>query len=179
MQSLPWTLGCLLIISKLAYSSDPVRVGVETTGENVSAITLTTVIQARPESVWRWLTDYDHHTEFMPYMTKSRVRERQPDHLLIEQEGRIRILFWTFTMHVVQRVTESPPAVMRFLAVDGDFKRLEGEFELSPAGEATNFRCRFIVEPRQRVPQWAVRIAAKHYLKAMVARLREKAEGHD
>jgi len=65
---------------------------------------------------------------------------------------------------------------MRFHAIDGDFQRLEGIWRLKPIQEGTELSSDFLVEPKRRVPEWAVRFTAQHYLAAMVRSLERHAE---
>ena len=157
------------------------EVSVETVQDNTSLVTLQTDIASGQETVWGLLTDYDHHAGFLPYMSKSHIVSRGDGNKLVEQEGRIQILFWTYAMHVKQRVWEDEPAHMHFNAIAGEFDVLQGDFYLSiptVAETKTHLVCEFIVKPKSRVPDWAVRMAAKHYLKKMVAVIAEKAEHH-
>ena len=160
-------------------AADFVEVSVETVQDNTSLVTLQTDIHAGQESVWGPLTDYDHHAGFLPYITKSRVLANDGEKQLIEQEGRIQILLWSYVMHMKQRVWEETPNHMHFNAIEGDFDVLQGDFYLtSPTALAlkTHLVCEFIVKPKRRVPDWAVRMAAKYYLKKMVAVIAAKAE---
>ena len=143
-------------------------------GPNQHRIKLDTLIQAHIESVWAVLTDYNHHAEILPYLSKSIVLSSAP--LTVQQIGKIRVLFWTFTMHATQQIQEAPPVGMRFQAIAGDFKRLEGAWTLTMAGSTTRLTCDFLVEPIRKVPAWAVRMAARRYLTKMVGSLQEQAE---
>ena len=170
-------VGVLVGGAALARAADTVSIRVESLGRNQYRIGLQTQVGAPQIRLWSVLTDYDHHAGFLPYMIKSQVAESTGNVKLVDQEGRIRILFWTFTMRVRQRVTESPPHEMAFAAIDGDFKRLEGTWHLMEhSAAATDLQCSFLVEPKKHVPAWAVRMAADRYLKKMVARLRQRAE---
>jgi ribosome-associated toxin RatA of RatAB toxin-antitoxin module len=157
----------------------PVLVSVSTEGPNQFRVGLESTVRAPQKSVWNVLTDYDHHAQILPYMSKSRVVAKTSTSLTVEQEGRIRILFWTFTMRITQEVTEIPPTEMHFHAIAGDFERLEGTWHLSPNGGTTDLRCQFLVQPKRHVPEWAVRFTARHYLAAMVLSLQRHAEWHE
>jgi ribosome-associated toxin RatA of RatAB toxin-antitoxin module len=170
-------LGCL---SCPAWT-DPVEVGIETVQDNTSLITLDTMIHAGQESVWELLTDYNHHANFLPYLTKSHVVSQDGEKQVVEQEGRITILFWSFKMRAIQHIWEKVPSHMHFTAIDGDFDVLQGDFYLTTPTALelkTRLVCEFIVKPKRRVPDWAVRTAAKYYLKKMVAVIAKKAEEH-
>ena len=172
-------LSVFLLSPAWVGASESVEVSVETVEDNTSLITLQTDIHADQETVWGFLTDYDHHAGFLPYITKSKVLENDGEKQLVDQEGRIQILFWSYQMHVTQQVWEDEPMHMHFSAVAGDFDLLQGDFYLSSPtalDTKTRFVSEFVVKPKKRVPDWAVRMAAKHYLKKMVAVIGDKAE---
>jgi ribosome-associated toxin RatA of RatAB toxin-antitoxin module len=154
----------------------PVIVSVASEGSNQFRVDLESSVQAPLASVWKVLTDYDHHAEILPYMSRSRVIAKTSTFLTVEQEGKIRILFWTFTMRVTQQVTEAPPTEMHFHAIAGDFERLEGTWRLRQDGKMTQLSSQFLVQPKRYVPEWAVRFTARHYLAAMMRSLERHAE---
>lgn len=146
---------------------------------NEHKILMKTTVQSPRGPLWNALTDFDHHARILPYMTKSQVLERHATSYLVEQEGKIRILFWTFTMCVKQNIFENPPQEISFHAIEGDFQKLEGVWSLTPIdNHTTTLECQFVVQPKAKVPTWAVRMAAKHYLATMVKSLAREAESH-
>jgi len=176
MRKILFLAGVFLILCVGAGIAAPVTVNVAVEGPNQFRIGLSAMVRAPREAVWKVLTDYDHHAGILPYMSKSRVIRASWHRATVEQEGRIRVFFWTFTMRVVQEVTEKPPAEMRFHAIDGDFQRLEGIWQLKPVPMGTELSSDFLVEPKRSVPEWAVRFTARHYLAAMVRSLERHAE---
>ena len=158
-----------------ADSSGLVAITVASESPNAFRITLQTEVPAQVATVYQVLTDYDHHAQILPYLSKSRILTKTVADLTVAQEGKIRILFLTFTIHVTQQVTETPPIQMRFHAIAGDFERLEGTWDLSPAGLHTHLACNFVVKPKRRVPEWAVRLAATRFLARMVQSLSDHA----
>jgi ribosome-associated toxin RatA of RatAB toxin-antitoxin module len=159
--------------------AESVQVTVKTVAANTSFISLDTDVQSSQQTLWTLLTDYNHQAQFLPYISKSQIVGKEGSDFLVDQEGTIRILLWSFTLRMKQRVTDDPPRNMHFRTVEGDFKRLEGDFHLE-SGHApswTHLSCQFTVEPKRRVPEWAVRMAARMYLRKMVRVLAEKAEG--
>jgi ribosome-associated toxin RatA of RatAB toxin-antitoxin module len=175
----PALLGFALGLVPYWVWGETVHVEVKPLGNNASAIFLRTDVGAPQASLWKWLTDYDHQAGYMPYMTKSKVVGKEGQDLLVDQAGTIRILFWSFTMRMKQRVSEEALRHMHFKAVDGDFSSLEGDFHLKAASGSTDhtqLECEFTVQPKRRVPNWAVRMAAKRYLRKMVNVLAQKAE---
>lgn len=141
-------------------------------------ISLDTQVKSTEKTLWDLMTDFNHQAQFLPYMTLSEVIGKEGNNLLVNQAGTIHILFWSFTMRMKQRVTEDPPGHIHFQTIEGDFKKLEGDFHLSPGPTAswTHLACQFEVEPKRYVPDWAVRMAARRYLRKMVHALAQRAE---
>jgi ribosome-associated toxin RatA of RatAB toxin-antitoxin module len=169
----PWLLLGICLGLAIPLQASGITVTVTPEGPNLYGITLETALTAPPPAVWSVLTDYDHHAKILPYMSESRILKPAP--LTVKQVGSIKILFWTYHMEVTQEIIQTPPREMRFHAIAGDFKRLEGVWRLVPADKETALRCDFLVEPKKRVPLWAVRLAAKHYLAKMMKTLAEHA----
>ncbi len=176
MRKTIFRMGVFLVLCVRFGAAAPVTVNVAIEGPNQFRVGLSAMVAAPRAAVWKVLTDYDHHAGILPYMSKSRVIHRGPTSATVEQEGKIRILFWTFTMRVTQQVTEVPPAEMHFRAIAGDFERLEGTWHLRSDGPATELGSQFLVQPKRYVPEWAVRFTARHYLSAMVRSLQAHAE---
>jgi ribosome-associated toxin RatA of RatAB toxin-antitoxin module len=111
-------------------------------------------------------------------MTLSHVVSHLPNTLYVEQEGRINVLVKTYTIHVKQQVWENPSASrMRFHAVDGDFRKLDGLWTVLPSIEGhSTLVCWFNMQPYRRAPEWAVQFVVKRYLSAMIRHLRDQAE---
>ena len=85
------------------------------------------------EAAWAVLTDYERTSDFVKSVKRSVVRERAPAHIVLEQEGVARVLFFSRRAQVVLWVTEEPPRAIRFRDVGArDFKSYEGRWELSP-----------------------------------------------
>jgi ribosome-associated toxin RatA of RatAB toxin-antitoxin module len=176
--SILWACLGLCLLLPTTLQAESVQVTVKPIAANTSLIALDTDVNCGPEPLWKLLTDFNHQAQFLPYISKSEIVGKEGSDLLIDQAGTIRIFFWTFTMHMKQRVTEDPMKDMHFKTIEGDFKRLEGDFLIGPGRppSLTHLSCHFTVEPKRRVPDWAVRMAARLYLKKMVRVLAEKAE---
>jgi ribosome-associated toxin RatA of RatAB toxin-antitoxin module len=162
-----------------APGSHNVQATVDKTGAGGNSFKV--IIQAESSasvpSVWKVLTDYERHKDFLPYMTESKVVYQNPEYNVVDQAGKFRMLFWTFNIRVKQKTRESAPDSMRFQAVDGDFTQLDGHWRLAPRGaQGTRLFCEFQVQPKRRVPGWAMRMVAKRYLGQMVSAICERAE---
>ncbi|HVO32337.1 MAG TPA: SRPBCC family protein [Elusimicrobiota bacterium] len=174
---------CVAAVSLIALAScsaaGDVSVAVTTVRPNTFRIAVHTEIQAPRSAVWRVITDYNHHADFLPYMARSVELSRRNAAVDVLQEIRFHIVFWPFTLRARLHITEDPDHHMHFASVGGDYRRLEGDWTLGTAptqSETTDVRCEFLVEPKRSAPEWIVRLAAKRYLAAMVKRLRERVE---
>jgi ribosome-associated toxin RatA of RatAB toxin-antitoxin module len=176
-----WTwVAFFLFLSPLRGASGaPVDYQVLEPTPNRFDVSLRARIPAPLPAVWHVLTDYDHHADFLPYMRKSQCLREENGHKIVYQEGGLRILFWSFLIRVKQRVQEHPPSEMDFESIEGTFKTLKGEWYLRPSAVVpgpTQLDCHFVVEPKSRVPRWAVRFTTRHYLARMVRSLQKQAE---
>jgi ribosome-associated toxin RatA of RatAB toxin-antitoxin module len=145
-------------------------------GSNSFKVSIHTQTTANQAAVWKVLTDYDHHAEYLPYLLSSKMVYHNEEYKVIDQHGQFKLLFWTFAIHVKQRTREVPPDVMTFQAIDGDFTQLEGQWRLSAKGQGTGLFVEFRVQPRRRVPGWAMKMVARRYLAQMVHAICERAE---
>lgn len=163
----------VLLLVALSAPLPAVTHDVRVTGPNQYAVALSVPVQAPLETCWRILTDFQSHAKRLPHLERSQILETRPDAQIVEQEGKIRVLFWTFRIRVKQVVTVASPQI-DFHAIDGDFKSLRGTWRLSPSSTDPTqlvLSGQWAMEPKRRVPAWAVRFAVKRYLAAMVQAL--------
>ena len=112
-------------------------VNIETAGHgNLVTMTASAEMQVDPRTVWKVITDYDHLAQFIPDMRSSRVLQRDGDNLMVEQTGIFGFLFFQQAIEVKLAVVESPPLRIVARAVGGNFREMEGIYELEtlPAG---------------------------------------------
>lgn len=81
---------------------------------------------------WKVLTDYDHYADFISGLVESRVVERTPEGLVIEQKGDIGVLFFRQAAYSRMLVTEQPPTAVISRGLGGTFRDLSGRYELQP-----------------------------------------------
>jgi ribosome-associated toxin RatA of RatAB toxin-antitoxin module len=89
-----------------------------------------------PALAWAVLTDYDHYAGFISGLSESKVLDRNPDGVVIEQKGELGVMFFKQSVHTRMLVTELPPASVVSRGIDGSFKDLTGRYDLQPAGSA-------------------------------------------
>ena len=81
-----------------------------------------------PRTVWSVITDYDHLASFIPYMSSSRVLQRDADRAIVEQTGELVFLFFRQPVEVKLAVVESPPTRVSARAIGGNLKELDGRY---------------------------------------------------
>ena len=86
------------------------------------------------EIAWDVLTDYEHYPRFIASMRRSKIVSRNPQGLVVEQQGRFGFLFISQDVNVHLLVSESPKTIVEAHAVDGDFRVMDGRYELTPLG---------------------------------------------
>jgi ribosome-associated toxin RatA of RatAB toxin-antitoxin module len=127
------------------------------------------LVRASSGTVWAVLTDYDHIGRFVPSIQFSRVKERFPDHLLLEQEGREGFLFFKTDFYVLLKVREIPFERIEFEdTAHRDFESYRGSWGLQK--EADGIRISYVLETKVkfRFPQFIVGKFLKRDMKKML-----------
>ena len=117
-------------------------------GDSVE-ITAHAQLTAPAALVWQVLTDYERLPAFIPGLTKSVVRQREGNVVLVEQTGEARFLLFYFPIEVRYEVTERAPQSVESRAVGGNLKRMNGRYDLEPGSEPFTVRLRYhgLIEP--------------------------------
>jgi ribosome-associated toxin RatA of RatAB toxin-antitoxin module len=102
---------------------------------------------------WAVLTDYEGIARFVSSMRESRVTERGPDHVLVEQVAIGRLFLFSKKMRVVLRVREEPPGRIEFEDVlHRDFATYRGEWTVEQRGPDVEIVYRVLARPVFRMP---------------------------
>lgn len=88
------------------------------------------VVKAVPAVVWRILTNYERHPEFVPDLKRTRVLSRTGHRAVLEQSGQARFLFFKREINLVVQVTEDPMSSIHVGLVEGDMKVYDCRWEL-------------------------------------------------
>ena len=116
-------------------------------------VSVRTTIKAPLALIWDTLTDYDHLSQFIPGMKKSRLIERQGKVAVIEQSGYAHLWFFRFSIDATVEVTEHPPSAIQVRLLKGNLKRLEGRYEIEKiADNLYALRWSGTIEPGVAVP---------------------------
>ncbi len=147
---------------------DTVRVRLVETFHETSMVRAECVIPRPVPVVWRVLTDYDHLDAIVPAVDTSRVVGREGPDLTLYQCGRAGLWLLRRGFHVLLRVHELPRTYIGFHAVEGDFRRFEGSWQVAPRGGGTWVAHRVVVRPRFWAPAWAQRRVARALMRATI-----------
>lgn len=183
---LPWRRPFVAIVLLAASAAAPALAAEEVQVEARRAsdgdgleIRAQAFIAAPPAVVWQVLTDYEHLSEFIPGITRSVVKERRENRVVVEQAGEARFLLFTFPVEVTYEVTEFPQGSVSSRAIAGNLKRMSGRYEIEAEGGGSRLRYGGFVDPDFNVPDIleaaALRAMVKEQFAAMVAEIERRA----
>ena len=174
--------GALLVWTTLrpAAGAEDVVVEVERHGEGVE-IKARATVSACAAQVWQVLTDYDNLARFIPGISRSAVRDRQGNRVVVDQAGEARFLVFAFPIEIRMEVVEAPPEGMTSQAVAGNLKRMSGRYDIRPDAVQNVCRLRYegALEPDFALPPViglaAMRGMIEAQFAAMVAEIERRA----
>lgn len=145
-------------------------------------------LQADPAVVWETLTDYEKLPQFVPGIHRVRVLETREEaggqHLVVEQAGELRFLFFSRRVAVLLDVQQQPRSRVDARALprppvrgsdESSLQHFEGTYTLRPipGGVRLGYRARF--EPEFKLPPilgpLAVRLTMQAQFEAMLAEI--------
>lgn len=96
--------------------------------DNVATTEVTFLVKAKPEDVWKVLTDYDNYTKFMPSMEEFKVKAKTEKfsvvHVKLESPPLIDISY------DLRRVYDKNNWSIKFKRTEGKIKDIEGGWKL-------------------------------------------------
>lgn len=158
-----------------SYDAQPV-VHAEAGADSSAVVDAAFDIGAPPAAVWETLIDCKNATHFMPRLISCRILETGPADRWEIREHKLKGGLFTPQMRNVFRVDFSPNTRLAFHRVDGDWKKSEGVWTLTPvdSGKGAHVTYHTEVAVNGPVPQSMVRSAvAKGVPEAMLALRRE------
>lgn len=131
-------------------------------------------VAADSRQVWDVLTDYEHIPEFVPSMESSRVEDRRPDSLLVEQKSSVAFLFLRRRIKLLLRVEQEPFREIRFKDVSRDsFDVYEGRWQIEPSPQGTRVTYRLKALSRSAF-KFAVKAASRKAVAGLLSQVREE-----
>lgn len=134
-------------------------------------------LPADVERVWAVLTDYDNLAKFMPHLQKSEVLLREPERLMLRQEGSVGFPLARFKAAATMEVREDPPLMINFRATEGDYQIYEGRWRLQPTPEGTDLFYEAVIEPSFWVPKWMLTALERKILRATFEAVLSRSSG--
>jgi ribosome-associated toxin RatA of RatAB toxin-antitoxin module len=106
------------------------RVDVE--GHNQFEVSATGTVQASVPVVWKILTTYERHPEFVPDLQSARLLSRNGNRAVLEQFGQAHFLFFKRDIRLVVNLLEEPMRSIDIDLVEGDMKVYQCRWEITP-----------------------------------------------
>jgi hypothetical protein len=131
--------------------------------------------------VWEVLTDYSRLPTFVPGLSKSVVRLRDGNRVVLEQSGEARFLLFSLPIEVQLEVVEWPPDWIASRAIGGNLRRMNGRYELRPGASPGTVLLLYFGEivPDFQLPRFigavALRASIEQQFVAMVAEIERRA----
>lgn len=169
----------LLFAAPAAQAQSGVVVHTQRSG-GVIDIRAEAAIEASAALVWQVISDYEKLPHFIPGLTRSVVTSRQGGSLMLEQSGEAGFLFFSVPIEVRLEVEETPPGVITSRAVGGNLRRMNGRYEIRPAGEgAVTLHYTGLIEPGFNLPpifgMAVLQMNIEAQFEAMVREIRRRA----
>jgi ribosome-associated toxin RatA of RatAB toxin-antitoxin module len=105
------------------------------------------LLPVTPRLVWEVLTDYDRIASFVPALKASRRLSGAAGPLLLEQRLGVAAGSFRAEAVVVLRVEELPFHAIRFEAVGGNLREMQGEWDIGDLGEGSRLQYRLRLVP--------------------------------
>lgn len=105
--------------------------------------------------IWRTLTDYDHLSDFISGISKSRLVGYRNTAAIVEQVGEAGFLIFKLPIDVTVESLELPPHVVEVRLLKGNLKKLDGRYEIEEGATPADpivLRWRGIIEPEKPLP---------------------------
>lgn len=134
------------------------------------------VVRAKPEQVYKILTDYENAPSVFPHLLKCRVLE---DHGLIKiVEHKVQPSGLLGTYQYVIELKETPAKALEWHRIRGDFKEVDGYWKLEPVegGRQTQVTYSAYINGGLFLPQALVRRQVHIDMPAVMAALKKQAE---
>lgn len=120
----------IVFATGLARADDVVRITIERAGPGYEVMACASTT-ASPGLTWQVLTDFDHLSDFVPDMRRSRVISAPGEPLRVEQQGTWHALFFQRRIEVVFAIELDPMRDIAFRAVDGNLRPMSGHLRLT------------------------------------------------
>ena len=135
-------------------------------------------IEARPQEVWKTLTDYDNLSKTLPKVVASRLIEKKNGEIILEQTGKTGILIFEKTVNFRLKVYEEHFHRVSFEQISGDFHVYRGEWllEKHPEQKGTFLHYNAKIKPLFFAPPILVSFVQRQDLPGILSAHKKQAE---
>ncbi len=109
------------------------------------------IVRGKPDHIWKVLTDFDSHEEFMPNVIESSVLESNGKKMKVSKTLKVALKKIPYTVLVT---VKKPNHKFTWHQYDGPFEINSGSWTLENAGPNTRLIYVSEVEPRFYIPGW-------------------------
>ncbi len=165
-------LFALLLVLLAAAAAAAQRVSVEAQRDGDAVLVQAAAqLKADPRLAWEVLTRYEDYARFVPDLTSSVVVARASNSAIVEQKGSAGFFLFHFPMEVRLTVTEEPYQRVTARAVGGNFKEMNGLYQLELQGDLLLFSYSGRLVPDFQLPPLIGTAAIRSAVKAQFAAL--------
>jgi hypothetical protein len=167
-------LAAAIVMAGRLAAADPARgprLEVTETG-GVYNVTATFAVTESPEAVIAVLTDYERIPRYMPDMEVSRILERTPDGVLVEQQAISKFMMFVKRVHLVLEVRELGGAVKFRDRCGRSFAVYDGEWLISQHDGLTVVDYQLSAKPSFDVPGFMLKRLLKRDAGQLIDRIK-------
>ncbi|HVE13430.1 MAG TPA: SRPBCC family protein [Elusimicrobiota bacterium] len=148
-------------------------VSVEQTGPRTCRIEGRFSVEASSRTAWQVLTDYEGLPRFVSSMRVSRIAQRRPGGVLLEQEAVAKAYLLSRSVSVLLDVREDPERGLAFEDVSHrDFEFYRGRWRIEGGGAALSVRYELEARRKFAAPGFVARGAFRKNAEALLRQVR-------
>lgn len=125
-----------------------------------------------PGVVLAVLSDYEAIPRFMPDVRASKVLERSPGRIVVEQRAVSKFMMFSREVHLVLDVTETPGSLTFKDRSGRSFKSYDGAWRVEAKGDGTLVTYELAAEPAFDVPEFILKRLLRRDSVQLIGRLR-------
>lgn len=160
--------------ARLAATADPSPSPEVSVREERGTYTVTARFEVpqAPDIVLAVLSDYEQIPRFMPDVKTSRVLERAPGRLLVEQRAVSKFMMFSKEVHLILEVIEAAGSLQFTDRCGKSFKAYDGAWKVEPRGSGSLVIYELAAQPAFDVPEFILKRLLKRDSAQLINRLR-------
>lgn len=135
------------------------------------------VVSGTPSTAWEVLTDFNNFARIFPNVERSRLLRQEGNQVVFEQVNVVRVAVVTRRNRVVMSALQQYPREIRFRAIEGDVRSLQGVWQILPrSGNQVMITHQVTVEPGDGSPRGLFFTIYRSELRSTLAALKQEIE---